>query len=277
MPIPFTKMHVSGNDFVVLDGVRQSFHVTSKLVQQMSDRHFGIGFDQLLLLESPKKPAADFEYRIFNRDGNEVAQCGNGALCVGKFLLETGLTSFIHKKIILSTKARNLEVHLSTDNQIAVNMGVPLLDPKQIPFNTPHENVFYDLKLDNHTFFISAVNMGNPHVVLLTEDIHKTPVKALGKKIASHPAFPESVNVGFMQIIHRNQIRLRVYERGAGETLACGSGACAAVVVGQLRGLLDAEVNVLLPGGQLNVCRLSRKNPVWLSGLASTVFKGVWP
>ncbi len=270
-------MQVSGNDFVVLDGTRQSFHITSDLVQQMANRHSGIGFDQLLLLGPPKKPAVDFEYRIFNIDGSEVAQCGNGALCVGKFLLKTGLTPSTSKKIILSTQTRNLEVHFSPNKQIAVNMGIPLLDPEKIPFQTASEMMLYDLKIGNQTFYISALNIGNPHAVLLTEDVNKVPVNELGKKIAHHPAFPESVNVGFMQIIHRKQICLRVYERGSGETLACGSGACAAVVVGQLRGLLDAEVNVLLPGGQLNVCRLSRKNPVWLSGLAKTVFNGVWP
>jgi len=279
MNIPFTKMQGLGNDFVVLDGVRHPIHLTNTLIQQMADRHFGIGFDQLLLVEPALQTDADFTYRIFNADGSEVSQCGNGARCVGRFLIETGLVPVDKTHILLSTKERLLEVHARENCQMAVNMGIPVFDPQKIPFQTSQQasqKISYEISLDQQTLSIGVVSMGNPHAVLRVDDVTVAPVDRLGKKLTCHTAFPEGVNVGFMQCISRGEIRLRVYERGVGETLACGSGACAAVVIGHMQGLLGTEVNVDLPGGVLQVSWAGEGYPVWMTGPAQTIFKGEW-
>lgn len=276
MNLLFTKMQGLGNDFVVIDGVRQPVTLTADLVQRMADRHFGIGFDQLLLVEPPQHVDADFAYRIFNADGSEVGQCGNGARCVGRFLVESGLAPESKLHFVLEAKERMLEVHRRADGQIAVNMGVPLFEPTQIPFQAPAKAMLYSIEVDDLTPEIAAVNLGNPHAVLLVDSVETAPVDVIGPQLERHTRFPEGVNVGFMQCIDRDHIRLRVFERGAGETLACGSGACAAVVAGRLQGLLDSDVNVSLLGGQLTVSWAGEGEPVWMVGPAETVFTGEW-
>jgi diaminopimelate epimerase len=287
--IPFTKMHGLGNDFVVLDGIRHPCAITREWVCQMADRHLGIGFDQLLLIERPPltQPHADFGYRIFNADGSEVSQCGNGARCVGQFLYETGLVAANATRIVLATQERCLEIQRCADGQITVNMGVPIFDPEKVPYIRPlskshsmiNLNPPFAIKqfLAQTTEFLppfGIVNLGNPHVVLRVEEMHAIDIETWGKKIGADPAFPEGVNVGFMQVIHAHHIALRVYERGAGETWACGSGACAAVVIGRLHGWLDAQVNVGLRGGNLEIHWPGESHSVWMKGPAKTVFRG---
>lgn len=272
--IPFTKMQGLGNDFAVIDGVTHSIKLNQTLIRDMADRHFGIGFDQLLLLEKTQDKQADFSYRIFNADGNEVGQCGNGARCAAKFLLEEGLTQ--KKTIILSTQERQLTVIVQNNDEVSVNMGIPKFSPKDIPFQTAQEQLTYPLVVDNQTFFIGVANMGNPHIVLIVDDTLHAPVLSLGPKFESHSQFPEKANVGFMQILDKNHIRLRVYERGAGETLACGSGACAAVAIGHRQNLLSDEVEVELAGGKLNIRIDEQNHSIWMTGAAEIVFKGEW-
>jgi len=274
MTIQFTKMQGLGNDFAVIDAVSHSVKITPDLVREMADRHFGIGFDQLLLVEPPNHAGIDFTYRIFNTDGQEVGQCGNGARCVGKFVLESGLTT--KKNIRFGTLERDLEVHLQDNGQIAVNMGVPNFEPKDIPFDAPRYADSYQINVNGEQVELAAVNLGNPHAVLIYDNIKQGQLERLGKKLECHPRFPERVNVGFMQCVDRGHIYLRVYERGVGETLACGSGACAAVVIGRVKNLLDAEVRVEVPGGELKVQWLGKNNPVWLIGAAEIVFRGEW-
>lgn len=276
MNLQFTKMQGLGNDFAVIDGVRQQVCLTPEWVQRMANRHFGIGFDQLLLVEPSPVDAADFAYRIFNADGSEVGQCGNGARCVARFLVESGLAAADKTSFILAAKDRMLEVHRRDNNQVAVNMGVPLFEPAQIPFQAPARALIYAIELDGTAPEITAVNLGNPHAVLQVDNVDTAPVSTVGPQLERHLRFPEGVNVGFMHCVDRQHIRLRVFERGAGETLACGSGACAAVVAGQLRGLLDPEVEVALLGGQLTISWAGEGEPVWLVGPAETVFTGVW-
>jgi len=277
MAIPFTKMQGLGNDFVVLDGVRNKISLTTDLIQKMSDRHLGIGFDQLLLISPSQDPNIDFEYRIFNADGSETGQCGNGARCVARFLWDTGLVLPDKTQIFLKTQTRLLEIHSRPDGQISVNMGVPELEPEKIPFQATSMRVRYAVELDGQTWEIGAVNVGNPHAVIVVDDIDAAPVDTVGKHLSlKHAAFPDGVNVGFMQCIDSHHIKLRVYERGAGETLACGSGACAAVIVGHLQGLLDNNVAVALPGGTLEISWLGGGHAVWMTGPAETVFNGEW-
>ena len=273
-----------GNDFVILDGVRHSIQITPDLIRQMADRHFGIGFDQLLLIEPTPalKPHADFSYRIFNADGTEVSQCGNGARCVGQFLYETRLVDPNATRIVLATKERYLEIEQGESGHITVNMGIPVFEPEQVPYIEPkyptapsaiQEFLTQTSKLSTP---FGVVNVGNPHVVLRVENINTINVEAWGRKIGADPAFPEGVNVGFMQVLHSQQIALRVYERGAGETWACGSGACAATVIGGVRGWLDAQVNVKLRGGDLDIHWLGDHHSIRMTGPAKTVFKGKW-
>jgi diaminopimelate epimerase len=273
--ISFVKMQGLGNDFVVLDGVRQSIRLTPALISQMADRHFGVGFDQLLLIEpAVENTSADFSYRIFNADATEVSQCGNGARCVGRFLREVGLIPPDQTRVLLRTKERVLEIYLREENQVAVNMGIPLFEPEEIPFQASDRRVRYPVVVDDQTVEIGAVSMGNPHAVVQVADIKQAPVSLLGPKLERHACFPEGVNVGFMECISRDKIKLRVYERGAGETLACGSGACAAMVIGCIQGLLNTEVSVDLLGGTLKISWLGENHPVWMVGPAKTVFKG---
>ena len=272
MMLKFTKMQGLGNDFVVIDAISQRVSLSESQIRMISDRHFGIGCDQLLLVEKPINANADFRYRIFNSDGGEVAQCGNGARCFARFVCAKNLTD--KSEIIVDTDAGQLVLYLDQTELVTVNMGVPRHLPAQIPLLMVDEVKTYQLTIDDQLIEFSAVSMGNPHAVLVVEDVANAPVAELGAKIESHALFPERVNVGFMQVISRTQIRLRVYERGAAETLACGSGACAAVVSGIELGLLDSMVQVGLLGGELTITWLGRGTSVSMKGPAEIVFEG---
>ena len=272
MEITFTKMHGLGNDFVVLDCIKQDFGLTSGQIKSLGDRHFGIGFDQLLVLGPPKSGKADVSYHIYNNDGGEVSQCGNGARCIAAYLYEKGI---IRKdEIIAETGEGLLKLYHQNDGQIRVNMGIPRLEPAEIPMKAEHRKSIYKLFLNHNEIEFRAVSMGNPHVVMEVMDTNTAPVQELAPKIQQQDIFPEGVNVGFMQILDNEHIRLRVYERGAGETLACGSGACAAVVAGNLAEKLANEVDVTLPGGHLLVSWEGEGKPVWITGPAEFVFEG---
>lgn len=268
----FTKMHGLGNDFVVIDGVNQTVKLDTTQIRHLADRHRGIGCDQVLLVEPYTGEDADFRYRIFNADGGEVEQCGNGARCFAKFVYEKGLT---HKTAIpVMTAAGRIVLQLQADGQVTVDMGIPQLEPSRIPFVAAQRQIQYTLEVGGQTLSLAAVSMGNPHAVLRVEDVDTAPVASLGPVLERHLAFPQRVNVGFMQVVGRAAIRLRVFERGAGETQACGTGACAAVVAGRLQGLLDEAVQVQLPGGTLQVRWRGEGQPVWMTGPAETVFEG---
>jgi len=268
----FTKMHGLGNDFIVIDGITQHLHLNPEQIRQLGDRHFGIGFDQLLLVEPPKQPDVDFRYRIFNADGGEVEQCGNGARCFARFVRDQRLTN---KKVIrVETRKGVIELRVTRDGWVVVNMGVPRLEPAQVPFEAEQRSITYTLEADGRDYEISAVSMGNPHAVLVVEDVDAAPVETLGPLLERHPRFPERVNVGFMQVVSRDRIRLRVFERGVGETLACGTGACAAVVAGILRGLLGNRVEVEVRGGTLVIEWQGEGAPVMMEGPATRVFEG---
>ncbi|MDR1661039.1 MAG: diaminopimelate epimerase [Azoarcus sp.] len=268
----FSKMHGLGNDFVVIDGVRQSITLTPARIRFLADRHFGIGCDQLLLVERAERPEADFRYRIFTADGGEVEQCGNGARCFVRFVHEQGLTE--KREIRVETKGGVIRPRLESDGWVTVDMGAPVLEPARIPFTSASSGIVQPLEVDGRTVDITAVSMGNPHAVQVVADADAAPVATLGPLIESHPRFPRRVNAGFMQVVERRRIRLRVFERGAGETLSCGTGACAAVVAGILRGLLDSSVAVETRGGELSVAWRGVGTPVSMSGPAMTVFTG---
>ncbi|WP_295407992.1 diaminopimelate epimerase [uncultured Thiocystis sp.] len=272
MSLRFTKMHGLGNDFVVFDAIRQHVDLDPATIRRLADRRFGIGCDQILLVEPPRLAGTDFHYRIFNADGSEVEQCGNGARCFARFVRDQGLSD--RDEIPVGTAAGAIRLYLEPDGQVRVDMGPPELTPARIPFQADTSSPTYDLEIDGETLTIGAVSMGNPHAVLLVEDVETAPVARLGPLIESHPRFPRRVNVGFMQILTPGHIRLRVHERGAGETLACGTGACAAVVSGRLRGLLDARARVSLPGGDLMIEWRGPSETVWMTGPAETVFQG---
>lgn len=272
MQVQFSKMHGLGNDFMVIDNVTQNVFFSRDKIQQLADRNFGIGFDQMLMVEPPYDPDQDFHYRIFNADGSEVSQCGNGARCFARFVRMKGLTN--RNKIVVSTKAGRMVLYLEKDGQVTVNMGKPQLAPAQIPLKANKEEGTYIIRADEQTIFCGAVSMGNPHCVLEVDDIDSAPVESLGPLLERHERFPEGINVGFMQILNPNHIKLRVFERGAGETLACGSGACAAAVVGQLQGKLEREVKVDLPGGSLKIRWQGKDQPVKMTGPAEHVFDG---
>ena len=271
MDIQFTKMHGLGNDFVVIDAISQPVALTSQQVQFIADRHFGIGCDQLLLVEKPGDPAAEFRYRIFNADGGEVEQCGNGARCFAVFVRDQRLTS--SSVIPVETAGGLIELRIEGD-QVTVDMGIPDFEPESLPFIAEKRAESYDLMVNGAEYAIAAVSMGNPHAVLTVDDVDTAPVERLGAAIESHQRFPQRVNVGFMQIVSRNEIRLRVYERGAAETLACGTGACAAVAAGQQQGELDEQVTVRLPGGELMIRWQGEGQSLLMTGPATTVFHG---
>lgn len=271
--IHFTKMHGLGNDFVVIDAINQTITLSSEQIRFMSDRHFGIGFDQLLLVEKPVTSTADFKYRIFNADGGEVAQCGNGARCFARFVRDKKLSD--KNEIRVDTNAGQLLLCFDDDGLITVNMGIPRHQPAQVPLLAEQEALLYSVSVDNQHHQFGAVSMGNPHAVIHVEDVTSAPVAELGNVLESHELFPERANIGFMQIINRHSVKLRVYERGAAETLACGSGACAAVVVGIEHLLLDSPVMVELAGGTLKINWAGRGEPVWMTGAAVAVFDGV--
>lgn len=270
--INFTKMHGLGNDFMVIDAISQNIKLTPELIRQWSDRHYGIGFDQLLLVEKPVSRNADFKYRIFNADGGEVAQCGNGARCFARFVREKNL--FEGNTITVDTDAGQLTLILDEDNSVTVNMGIPKHAPKDIPMLLPTELPMYALEINGTLVKFDALSIGNPHAVILVKDVEAAPVESLGKILEGHAIFPERANIGFMQVLTTQHIKLRVYERGAGETQACGSGACAAVIVGIEQNLLSNKVNVDLPGGRLTIKWAGRGHPVYMKGPAATVFDG---
>jgi diaminopimelate epimerase len=272
MLLRFTKMHGLGNDFVVFDTITQGPRIDARLVRFLADRHRGIGCDQVLVIEPPTDPALDFRYRIFNGDGAEVGACGNGARCVAKYIRDKRLCA--KNRVLLQTLGGTLTTLGTKGNVFTVAMGVPRLEPAEIPFEAPSRAAVYTLATSRGEQQISAVSMGNPHAVLLVDDLDDAPVGTLGPEIESHPRFPERANVGFMQVLGRDEVRLRVWERGAGETLACGSGASAAMVAGRLRGLLDERVRVHLSGGYLQIEWHGEGEPLQMSGPATTVFEG---
>lgn len=272
MELRFTKMHGLGNDFVVIDGFSRAVSLSAEQVRRIADRRFGVGCDQLLLVERPTVAGADFRYRIFNADGGEVEQCGNGARCFARFVRDQGLTT--RDDIAVETLGGVIHPRIEPDGRVTVNMGVPRLEPAEIPFTASARATVYDLDVDDKLYSISAVSMGNPHAVLVVPDVDTAPVTTLGPLIERHLRFPRRVNAGFMQVQARGRIRLRVFERGVGETLACGTGACAAVVAGRLRALLDERVAVQLPGGTLDIAWAGEGKPVWMTGPAATVFEG---
>jgi len=272
MILHFTKMHGLGNDFMVLDLVRQHVQLNADQIRQWAQRNTGIGFDQLLLVESTTRPGCDFSYRIYNADGGEVEHCGNGARCVTRFVVDKGLAT---KHDFTFDMARgSIHTRLEPDGLVTVDMGPPRLLPAEIPFTAPDQATVYALEVDGKAYEISAVSMGNPHAVLVVPDVDTAPVLTLGPRIEQHPRFPERVNAGFMQVLAPDTIRLRVFERGTGETLACGTGACAAVVAGRLRGMLAASVTVQTQGGNLQIRWAGGDAPVWMTGPTATVFEG---
>ena len=273
MRLEFTKMHGLGNDFLMLDLVSQRVRLDEDLIRRLSDRHFGVGFDQLLVVEPPHHPDVDFRYRIFNADGSEVSQCGNGARCFARFVRDRRLT----RKDTLRVETASGIITLQIDGQgwVTVNMGPPRLEPSQVPFVADAAALDYRIEVDGELYQIAAVSMGNPHAVLRVEDVDTAPVATLGPRLESHSRFPERVNVGFMQVLNRQEIRLRVFERGAGETLACGTGACAAAVAAMRWGLVDRNITVHLPGGALRIRWDNDSASVMMTGPTARVFEGV--
>lgn len=270
-------MHGLGNDFVVIDAIHQSVALTPQQIRFIADRHFGIGCDQLLLVEAADRDGVDFRYRIFNSDGGEVEQCGNGARCFARFVKDKHLTD--KTCITVSTNTGVIQLIEQPNGQVTVNMGAPKFAPADIPILAEGRSDRYTIALTSQhpqvqELQVGAVSMGNPHAVLLVDDVLQAPVETLGPLLEKHTRFPRRINVGFMQIVDKLNIKLRVFERGVGETRACGTGACAAVVIGRLWGLLDEQVNVNLPGGQLMVQWSGEGEPVWMTGPAESVFEG---
>ncbi len=272
MLIKFTKMHGLGNDFVVIDAVTQNVRLTPAIVRRLADRKTGIGCDQLLVVEPPTEPDIDFSYRIYNSNGDEVEQCGNGARCLARFIHDRKLTG--KNPIRVKTSNRVMDLKVVDKNTVAVDMGIPELDPAAIPFQAPQQALRYSIDVDGETQQISAISMGNPHAVLITDDVANAPVADLGAKLERHPRFPNRVNVGFMQIESRNTIKLRVFERGVGETQACGSGACAAAVAALQQNLVNSPVTVQLTRGTLQIDWKGEGHPLIMTGPAATVFHG---
>jgi diaminopimelate epimerase len=265
-------MHGLGNDFVVLDALTRPLALTAEQLRWIANRHFGIGCDQILQVEPPRAPETDFFYRIFNADGGEVEQCGNGARCFVRYVRDRGLTT--KRELRVGTRGGVIVPRLEDDGQVTVDMGVPEFEPSRIPFDAPARAPSYPLDVDGRRVEICALSVGNPHAVQIVADIERAPVAAEGPLIERHVRFPQRVNAGYMQIVSRRRILLRVYERGAGETLACGTGACAAVVAGVVRGLLDHEVRVTTRGGDLGISWAGDSKPVTMTGPAVTVFEG---
>ncbi|EIC23238.1 diaminopimelate epimerase [Thiorhodovibrio frisius] len=272
MRLKFTKMHGLGNDFVVIDAINQQVAMTAELTRRLAERRRGVGCDQLLLVEPPKTPTTDFHYRIFNADGSEVGQCGNGARCFARFVHDKGLTD--KRQLQVGTKSGLLELNLLDDGQVRVDMGVPHFEPRAIPFLTDQRAPAYNYGAGRQTRRIGVVSMGNPHAVVPVDDLATAPVDTLGPEIEHSPLFPQRTNVGFMQVFDDEHIGLRVWERGAGETQACGSGACAAMVIGRLWGELSEEVRVTLPGGDLVIRWPGNQETVTMTGPACQVFDG---
>ena len=272
MKLKFTKMHGAGNDFIVVDATRAPMILDAAGIRRLSDRHLGIGFDQLLVVGPARSRATDFYYRIFNADGGEVSQCGNGARCFVRYVHDKGLSA--KNAIRVETRSGVIEPRLEQDGRITVNMGVPIFEPARIPFKAERPAPTYALEVDAKEREISALSMGNPHAVQVVADVDAAPVASEGPLIERHPRFPERVNAGYMQIVGRRHIKLRVFERGAGETLSCGTGACAAAVAGIARGLLDSPVKVDTRGGVLEIAWTGEAQPVFMTGPAQSVFEG---
>jgi len=272
MLLHFTKMHGLGNDFMVVDLVTQRAHLLDEQIRRLADRRFGIGFDQLLVVEPPRDPDMDFRYRIFNADGSEVENCGNGARCFARFVFKQGLT---HKhEIHVETAGGPLTLLVQDDGRVRVDMGEPRFDPAALPFDAAEDRLRHPLDVNGETLEVGVVSMGNPHAVLRVADVDSAPVATLGPAIEAHPRFPRRVIAGFMQVMGPSEIRLRVYERGSGETLACGTGACAAVATGIRQGLLESPVTVHLPGGDLDIDWPGTGSPLIMTGPAERVFDG---
>ena len=272
MKLVFTKMHGAGNDFVVIDGVTQAVNLNTNQLRRLADRHRGIGCDQILMVTPPDSPDADFRYHVFNADGSRAGQCGNGARCVGRFLREKRLTR--QREILLQTDDDSLALSLTEDGRVFAGLGAPRFAPAEVPFQADETQDQYTLDVQGQSLSIGALSMGNPHAILMVDDCDAAPVSTLGPLLEAHTLFPERVNVGFMQVQSRGEVKLRVFERGVGETDACGSGARAAAVHGMKLGLLDEEVVVSLPGGKLSVSWPSMGDRVWLGGPTATVFNG---
>jgi diaminopimelate epimerase len=272
MLIRFTKMHGQGNDFVVLDGVRQALSIGEREARFLADRHRGVGCDQVLLVERPHSPANDFRYRIFNSDGGEVGQCGNGARCFARFVLDEGLTD--KREIRVETASGVIAPRIEDSGQVTVDMGAPRFDPREVPFLAAEAREIHSLEVGGQPIQASVLSMGNPHAVQFVDDAERAPVTSQGPLLEHHPAFPRRVNAGYAQVVSRGHLRLRVWERGAGETLACGTGACAAVVAGIRRGLLDGDVRVTTRGGDLRIRWPGGNAPVMMTGDAVRVFDG---
>ncbi|WP_209734674.1 diaminopimelate epimerase [Cronobacter sakazakii] len=268
----FSKMHGLGNDFMVVDAVTQNVFFSPDMIRRLADRHQGVGFDQLLVVEPPYDPDLDFHYRIFNADGSEVAQCGNGARCFARFVRLKGLTT--KREIRVSTANGRMVLTVNEDEQVRVNMGEPVFEPSLVPFRANKAEKTYIMRAAEQTVLCGVVSMGNPHCVIQVDDVATAPVETLGPLMESHERFPERANIGFMQVMNTEHIRLRVFERGAGETQACGSGACGAVAVGIQQGLLAAQVRVDLPGGRLDIAWKGPGNPLFMTGPATHVYDG---
>ena len=283
MKLKFTKMQGAGNDFVVIDAIHQQIDFSAEQWRRLADRRFGVGADQILIVERPTAPGADFRYRIFNSDGGEVEQCGNGARAFARFVSDKGLSG--ERSIRVQTMCGIIAPTLEEDGSVTVDMGAPVLEPAAVPFDSASmqglpqgRDTLWPLTLQLQgaplEVPVSVVSMGNPHAVQIVDDVDTAPVAELGPQVEYHPRFPKRVNAGFMQVVDRRYIKLRVFERGAGETLACGTGACAAVVAGIRRGLLDSPVRVSARGGELSIAWAGEGQPVYLSGPAVTVFEG---
>jgi len=273
-PLAFTKMHGLGNDFVVVDATVEPFALTASQIRSLADRRFGVGCDQVLVVERPTRADVDFRYRIFNADGGEVEQCGNGARCFVRFVRERGLTA--KREIRVETAGGIIAPRLEDDGEVTVDMGAPRFAPADVPFLGGSGGATDALDVDGTTATVSVLSMGNPHAVQVVDDVEAAPVTTQGPLVEHHPRFPKRVNAGYMQVVDRATIRLRVWERGAGETLACGTGACAAVVAGIRRGLLGNEVRVHVRGGALTIAWAGDAKPVRMKGAAATVFEGRW-
>jgi diaminopimelate epimerase len=273
-PLAFTKMQGAGNDFVVVDATREPFALTPGQIRRLADRRFGVGCDQVLVVDPAPAPDVDFGYRIYNADGGEVEQCGNGARCFVVFAREKGLTA--KRTIRVQTRSGVIVPHLEDDGEVTVDMGAPRFAAAEVPFTGGNGGATDSIRIGSEELVVSVLSMGNPHVVQVVDDVDTAPVESQGAALERHPRFPARVNAGYMQVVDRATIRLRVFERGSGETLACGTGACAAVVAGIRRGLLDRVVRVLTRGGALTI-RWEGTGPVHLTGPASIVFEGTWP
>jgi diaminopimelate epimerase len=272
MLVNFSKMQGLGNDFMVIDNVTQNVFLSKETIKRLADRHYGIGFDQLLIVEPPYDPDLDFHYRIFNADGSEVSQCGNGARCFARFVKDKGLIN--KNKIKVSTHSGKMTLYIERDGNVTVTMPVPQFEPAKVPFIAQKTESTYILRAAEQTFLCGVVSMGNPHCVITVDSVADTDVDTLGKLLTQHERFPEGANIGFMEVLSPEHIKLRVYERGAAETLACGSGACAAAVIGQIQKKLSKNVRVDLPGGSLKIYWKGPNTPVKMTGPAEHVFDG---